>query len=262
MSTPRPVSWTAGAGATVHGLYYPPASDRYTGTGLPPAIVRVHGGPTGATSAGYNAAAQFFTSRGFAVLEVNHRGSTGYGRDYLRALRETWGVVDIEDTAAGARFLADEGLADGGRLVVMGGSAGGYTVLQTLVTHPGLFKAALCLYGISNLFTLAADTHKFEARYLDSLIGPLPETRDRYRDRSPIYHADAISDPIAIFQGAIDPVVPPAQSELIVAALRRRGIPHEYHVYDGEGHGWRKRETIATFWATVERFLQEYVLFG
>jgi dipeptidyl aminopeptidase/acylaminoacyl peptidase len=262
LSTPRPISWTAGANATVHGLYHPPASDRYTGTGLPPAIVRVHGGPTGSTDARYNAAAQFFTSRGYAVLEVNHRGSTGYGRDYLRALRETWGVVDIEDTAAGARFLADEGLADGERLVVMGGSAGGYTVLQTLVSHPGLFKAALCLYGISNLFTLAADTHKFEARYLDSLIGPLPETRDRYRDRSPIYHADQISDPIAIFQGAIDPVVPPAQSELIVAALRRRGIPHEYHVYDGEGHGWRKRETIATFWTTVERFLQEYVLFG
>lgn len=261
LATPRAVSWEAD-GATVHGLYYPPTSERYASTGLPPAIVRVHGGPTSATTATYNAAAQFFASRGYAVLEINHRGSTGYGRDYLLALREGWGVVDIADTAAGARFLADSGLADPGRLVIMGGSAGGYTVLQTLVTHPGLFKAALCLYGIANLFTLATDTHKFEERYLDSLVGPLPETSARYRDRSPIYHADRLSDPIAIFQGAIDPVVPPAQADLIVAALRRSGVPHEYHLYEGEGHGWRKRETIATFWAAVDRFLKEYVLFG
>ncbi len=261
LATLRPVTWEVD-GATVHGLYYPPTSEHHTGAGLPPAIVRVHGGPTGATTAAYNAAAQFFASRGYAVLEVNHRGSTGYGRDYLRALRENWGVVDIVDTAAGAHFLADSGLADPGRLVIMGGSAGGYTVLQTLVTHPGLFRAALCLYGIANLFTLATDTHKFEERYLDSLVGPLPETSDRYRDRSPIYHADRLSDPIAIFQGAIDPVVPPAQAELIVAALRRRGVPHEYHLYEGEGHGWRKRETIAAFWTAVDRFLKEYVLFG
>jgi dipeptidyl aminopeptidase/acylaminoacyl peptidase len=261
LATPRSVTWEAD-GATVHGLYYAPTSEGYTGTDLPPAIVRIHGGPTGATTAAYNAAAQFFTSRGYAVLEVNHRGSTGYGREYVLALHENWGVVDIADTAAGARFLADSGLADPGRLVIMGGSAGGYTVLQTLVTHPGLFKAALCLYGVANLFTLATDTHKFEERYLDSLVGPLPETSARYRDRSPIYHADRLRDPIAIFQGAIDPVVPPAQAELIVAALRRSGVPHEYHLYEGEGHGWRKRETIATFWTAVDRFLKEYVLFG
>jgi dipeptidyl aminopeptidase/acylaminoacyl peptidase len=262
LSTPRPVTWTSAEGAEAHGLYYPPASERYTATGLPPAIVRVHGGPTSMVTSTYNAAAQFFTSRGYAVLEVNHRGSTGYGRAYAQALRGTWGVVDVEDTAGGARHLAEAGLADGERLVIMGGSAGGYTVLQTLVTHPGLFKAALCLYGVSNLFTLAADTHKFEERYLDSLIGPLPEARTRYRERSPIYFADRISDAIAIFQGAIDPVVPRAQSDLIVEILRRRGIPHEYHVYEGEGHGWRKRETIAAFWTAVERFLKEYVLFG
>ena len=261
LATPRPVTWEID-GATVHGLLYAPTSERYTSAGLPPAIVRVHGGPTSATTAAYNAAAQFFASRGYAVLEVNHRGSTGYGRDYLRALREGWGVVDIADTAAGARYLADAGLADPGRLVIMGGSAGGYTVLQTLVTHPGLFRAALCLYGVANLFTLATDTHKFEERYLDSLVGPLPETSDRYRDRSPIYHADRLRDPIAIFQGAIDPVVPPAQAELIVAALRRSGVPHEYHLYEGEGHGWRKRETIEAFWTAVDRFLREYVLFG
>ncbi len=261
LAMPRAVSWEAD-GMVVHGLFYPPTSERYVSAGLPPAIVRVHGGPTSATTATYNAAAQFFASRGYAVLEINHRGSTGYGRDYLLALREGWGVVDIADTAAGARFLADSGLADPGRLVIMGGSAGGYTVLQTLVTHPGLFRAALCLYGVANLFTLATDTHKFEERYLDSLVGPLPETSARYRDRSPIYHADQLRDPIAIFQGAIDPVVPPAQAELIVAALRRSGVPHEYHLYEGEGHGWRKRETIATFWTAVDRFLKEYVLFG
>ncbi len=262
LSIPRPVSWTADDGATAYGLYYPPASTTYTSSGLPPAIVRVHGGPTGGSNASYNANAQFFATRGYAVLEVNHRGSVGYGRDFMHALREQWGVYDVADTVAGANFLRQEGLADPKRIVIMGGSAGGYTVLQTLVTHPGQFKAGLCLYGVANLFTLAADTHKFEARYLDSLIGPLPETTDRYRDRSPIYKADQISDPVAIFQGAVDTVVPPAQSEVIVAALRRRGIPHEYHLYEGEGHGWRKRETIAAFWAAVERFLQEYVIFG
>jgi dipeptidyl aminopeptidase/acylaminoacyl peptidase len=196
------------------------------------------------------------------VLEVNYRGSTGYGRDYMLALREAWGVADVEDVVAAARFLAEEKLADGDRLVIMGGSAGGYTVWQALVNHPGVFKAGLNLYGVSNLFTLAADTHKFEAHYLDSLIGPLPETSARYRERSPIFHADKISDPVAIFQGSIDQVVPRAQSDLIVEALRRRGVPHEYHIFEGEGHGWRKRETIIAFWAAVDRFLQEYVLFG
>jgi dipeptidyl aminopeptidase/acylaminoacyl peptidase len=182
------------------------------------------------------------------VLEVNYRGSTGYGRDYMLALRKAWGVADVEDVVGAARFLRDEQLADGDRLVIMGGSAGGYTVWQALVHHPGVFKAGLCLYGVSNLFTLAADTHKFEARYLDSLIGPLPQTSARYRERSPIFFADRIRDPVAIFQGSIDQVVPRAQSDLIVEALRRNGVPHEYHIYEGEGQ--------------VDRFLQEYVLFG
>ncbi|MFN8515062.1 MAG: prolyl oligopeptidase family serine peptidase [Chloroflexia bacterium] len=262
LSTPRPVTWTLETGAQVHGLYYPPASSRFTGSGLPPAIVRVHGGPTSMSTSAYNQAAQFFATRGYAVLEVNYRGSTGYGRDYMLALREAWGVADVEDVVGAARFLREEQLADGDRLVIMGGSAGGYTVWQALVHHPGVFKAGLCLYGVSNLFTLAADTHKFEARYLDSLIGPLPQTSARYRERSPIFFADQIRDPVAIFQGSIDQVVPRAQSDLIVEALRRNGVPHEYHIYEGEGHGWRKRETIAAFWTAVDRFLQEYVLFG
>jgi dipeptidyl aminopeptidase/acylaminoacyl peptidase len=144
----------------------------------------------------------------------------------------------------------------------MGGSAGGYTVLKTLVDHPGFFKAAICMYGISNMFTLAADTHKFEERYLDSMLGPLPEASKVYGDRSPIFHADQIVDPVAIFQGEIDRVVPKSQSEAIVASLRQRGIAHEYHLYEGEGHGWRKKETIARFYQAVDAFLRQYVIFA
>jgi dipeptidyl aminopeptidase/acylaminoacyl peptidase len=144
----------------------------------------------------------------------------------------------------------------------MGGSAGGYTVLQTLVCHPGFFKAAICLYGISNLFTLAATTHKFEAHYLDSLVGPLPEAAVLYRERSPLFAADRLCDPIALFQGEIDQVVPKAQADAIVASLKSRGVPHEYHVYAGEGHGWRKAETIAHFYTAVDAFLRQYVLFA
>ena len=262
LSTPQPVHWAAADGTTVHGLYYAPANSRYAGTGLPPAIVAIHGGPTGQTTASYNARAQFFTSRGYAVLEVNYRGSTGYGKPYMAALRGQWGVLDVEDTVGGAQYLVDAGLADRERLVIMGGSAGGYTVLKCLVDHPGFFRAALCLYGVSNMFTLAADTHKLEERYLDSMLGPLPEASAVYRERSPIFHADRIVDPIAVFQGDVDRVVPKAQAEAIVESLRRRGVPHEYHLYEGEGHGWRKQETIEAFYGTVERFLRQYVIFG
>jgi len=262
LSQPQPVSWSASDGTTVHGLYYAPASSHFTGRGLPPAIVNIHGGPTGQTTASYNARAQFFATRGYAYLEVNYRGSTGYGKAYMAALRGKWGLLDVEDAVGGARHLVDAGLADPGRLVIMGGSAGGYTVLKALVDHPGFFKAALCLYGVSNMFTLAADTHKFEQRYLDSMLGPLPEASDVYRERSPIFAADQIVDPIAIFQGEIDRVVPKEQSETIVASLQRRGISHEYHVYEGEGHGWRKRETIEAFYQAVERFLKQYVIYA
>jgi dipeptidyl aminopeptidase/acylaminoacyl peptidase len=262
LSTPRPVRWEAGDGTTVHGLYYAPTSSRYAGAGLPPAIVRIHGGPTGQTKAEYSAAAQFFTSRGYALLDVNYRGSTGYGKPYMAALRGQWGVLDVEDAIGGAQYMIDAGLADGERLVIMGGSAGGYTVLKCLVDRPGFFRAALCLYGVSNMFTLAADTHKFEERYLDSMLGPLPEASAVYRERSPIFSVDKIVDPIALFQGEIDRVVPKAQAEAIVESLRRRGVPHEYHLYEGEGHGWRKQETIEAFYRTVESFLRQYVIFS
>jgi dipeptidyl aminopeptidase/acylaminoacyl peptidase len=262
LAEPRAVEWQASDGTVVHGLYYPPTSSQYTGTGLPPAIVAIHGGPTGQSTAAHNSRAQFFATRGYAYLEVNYRGSTGYGKPYMSLLRGQWGVYDVEDAVGGARYLVDAGLADGDRLVIMGGSAGGYTVLKSLVDHPGFFKAALCLYGVSNMFTLAADTHKFEQRYLDSMLGPLPEASAVYRERSPVFNVDKIVDPIAVFQGEVDRVVPKAQAEAIVESLRRRGVPHEYHLYEGEGHGWRKSETIRAFYRTVEAFLRQYVIFG
>jgi dipeptidyl aminopeptidase/acylaminoacyl peptidase len=155
-----------------------------------------------------------------------------------------------------------DGLVDGSKLVIMGGSAGGFTVLKALEDYPGVFKAGACLYRVANHFTLAADTHKFEERYLDTLLGPLPDAAEIYRERSPIFFADKIKDPIIVFQGEEDKVVPKSQSDEIVAALRRNGVPHEYHVYPGEGHGFRKSETIEKFYTTLERFLKTYVIFG
>lgn len=262
LSTPRPVHWTADDGNEVYGLYYPPADAHFVGEGRPPAIINIHGGPTGQARPGYNPRAQFFATRGYAFLEVNYRGSAGYGKRYIELLRGNWGVVDVQDAIGGAQYLVDAGLADPDRLVIMGGSAGGYTVLRALTEHPGFFKAAVCMYGISNLFTLAADTHKFEAHYLDSLLGPLPQAANVYRERSPIFAAERIVDPVAIFQGDQDRVVPRSQAEEIVASLRRRGVPHEYHLYEGEGHGWRKSETIEAFYTAVDRFLRQYVIFA
>ncbi|MBZ0300612.1 MAG: S9 family peptidase [Anaerolineae bacterium] len=262
LSVAQAMTWTGHDGETVHGLYSPPTSDQYQSVGLPPLIVQIHGGPTSQVTAGYNGRAQFFTSRGFAVLEVNYRGSTGYGRDYMLKLRSSWGLYDVEDAASGAAHLVEQGLADRARLVIMGGSAGGFTVYQSLIDKPGFYKAGICLYGVANQFGLAMETHKFEERYSDSLLGPLPEAADLYRARSPFFHADKIVDPIAIYQGEIDQVVPRNQSDDMVASLRARGVPHVYEVYEGEGHGWRKPETIETFYTSVLRFLQQYVVFA
>ena len=260
LSRPQPVSWKNAAAGEIHGLYYAPASERFTDEGPPPLVVFAHGGPTDHVDAGWRPQIQFLATRGYAVLAVNYRGSSGAGRETMLALRGQWGVADVEDCRAGAEAMAARGLADRERLAILGGSAGGYTVLRSLQLYPGFYRAGICYYGISNLFTLAADTHKFEARYLDSLVGPLPEAADRYRERSPIFHADAIADPIALFQGTEDRVVPRDQSDALAASLRDRGVPHEYHVYEGEGHGWRKPETIAACYASVERFLRRYLL--
>jgi len=256
------IAWTGHDGGTAYGLYYPPTSETFEGIGKPPLIVYVHGGPTSQVTARYHGEAQFFATRGYAVLAVNHRGGTGYGRDYMNMLRGNWGVYDVEDSASGAAYLAERGLIDPSKVVIWGGSAGGYTVLQSLVDKPGFYKAGICLYGVSNQFGLAMDTHKFEAHYSDSLIGPLPQAADHYHDRSPLFHADKIVDPVIVFQGEDDVVVPRNQSDAIVESLKRRGIPHEYHVYAGEGHGWRKPETIEHYLNATIRFLTQYVLFS
>ncbi len=259
---PEPLSWPSFDGEMAHGIFYAPVNPDFTSPGRPPLVILVHGGPTSQVTASYNPQAQFLATRGYAVLLVNYRGSTGYGRDYMLKLRASWGIYDVEDSRTAALYLAEQGRVDERRRVIMGGSAGGFTVLQSLVTHPGFYTAGISMFGVANQFTLASDTHKFEARYLDSMLGPLPEAAALYRERSPIFHAERISDPIAVFQGDIDQVVPRAQSDEIVASLRTRGVPHEYHVYEGEGHGWRKSETIESFYGTVDRFLRQYVVFA
>ncbi len=259
---PSPTTWKGMDGEDVHGIFYAPQNPDFEGAGLPPLMVLVHGGPTGQRGASFDAQAQYFASRGWAVLQVNYRGSAGYGRAYRDKLKGNWGIYDVQDSVSGAQALVKDGLVDGNKLVIMGGSAGGFTVLKALEDYPGVFKAGACLYGVANHFTLAADTHKFEERYLDTLLGPLPEAAEIYRERSPIFFADKIKDPVIVFQGEEDKVVPKNQSDEIVAALRRNGVPHEYHVYPGEGHGFRKNETIEKFYTALERFLKTYVIFG
>jgi len=263
----EPVSWASEDGSLVHGmLYLPPGVRMQDGTdgsrGLPPAIIKIHGGPTGQAVASFPQDVQYFATRGYVVLLVNYRGSTGYGRNYMLQMRGNWGVCDVEDAISGARYLSEQGIASTEKIVILGGSSGGYTVLEALCRAPGVFKAGISLFGISNLLALAADTHKFEERYLDTLLGPLPAASDIYRTRSPLFHADLLRDPLAVFQGTEDKVVPRNQSDMLVETLRKRGIPHVYHVYEGEGHGWRSPETIEAYYQAVEAFLQEHVLFA
>lgn len=261
----RPVHWTYESSAgevEIYGNYYAPTNPDFESQGLPPAIVMVHGGPTGQRTAAFEARNQFFASRGIAILDVNYRGSTGYGRDYQDSLRTNWGLFDVEDCVAGAKFMTDQDLANPDQLMIMGGSAGGYTVLQALADHSGVFKAGICLYGVGNLFSLAMGTHKFESRYNDSLLGPLPEASQTFRDRSPLFKADQIKDALAIYHGAEDRVVPIDQAESIAGSLRSRGIPHVYHRYDDEGHGFRKPENVEHFFDSLMEFIKENVIFG
>ena len=246
LSRPIALGWPTGDGSEVaHGYYYPPrnASYRAPAGETPPLVVMSHGGPTGATSDALNPATQFWTSRGFAVLDVDYRGSTGYGRAYRERLYGEWGVVDVEDCVAGALHLAETGRADRRRLAIRGGSAGGYTTLAALTFHDA-FGAGASYYGISDLEVLAADTHKFEARYLDRLVGEWPAGRDVYRARSPLHHASRLGCPIIFFQGLDDRVVPPNQAELMVDALDRQGLPVACLMFEGEGHGFRGADTI------------------
>lgn len=265
LSEGRPIQWAGADGGVVHGNFYPPASERFDGVGLPPLIVHVHGGPTSQAPLAYAEEMQFYATRGFAVLQVNHRGGTGYGKAYKDLHRLNWGVYDVLDAVSGAQHLVDEGVVDGSKLVILGGSAGGYTVLQSLVDKPGFWKAGVCLYGISNQFTLVSETDlewKFESRYSEMLLGPLPEAAERYRDRSPLFHAERISDPVIVFQGEDDNVVPKSQADSIVAELVKGGVPHEYHVYAGEGHGWRKPETIEAYLTATLKFLEKWVIYA
>ena len=232
-------------GETAFSLFYPPRNPDYAGASgeRPPLLVKCHGGPTSAASSTLNLGIQFWTSRGIAVLDVNYRGSTGFGRAYRDRLRLSWGVVDVDDCVHGARFLAEHGRVDGKRCVISGGSAGGYTTLAALTFHD-FFQGGASYYGVSDAAALARDTHKFESRYLDWLIGPYPEEEARYRERSPLYHADRLSKPVIFFQGDEDAVVPPNQTEAMVAALRRKGNPVGYFLFAGEQHGFRKAANI------------------
>ncbi len=245
IAEPRSISFPTAGGHRAHAFYYPPTSPEHAAPAgeRPPLIVRSHGGPTSSASPALRLAYQFWTSRGFAIVDVDYRGSTGYGRAYRRALDGVWGIADVEDCVAAARHLVDEGAADPARLVIAGGSAGGYTTLCAL-TFTDVFKAGASYYGIGDLEALARDTHKFESRYLDRLVGPYPERADLYRERSPIHFTDRLSCPAIFLQGLDDKVVPPNQAEAMVEALRKKGLPVAYLAFPGEGHGFRKAETI------------------
>jgi len=262
LPNPRLVTWQAEDKTTVQGFYYPPANPRFTSDELLPAILNIHGGPTSEAMLHYSAEIAYFTSRGYAFMEVNYRGSSGYGRTFREKLYQHWGDLDAVDASGAAHALIDQGLADAKRLVIKGGSAGGYTVLNALIRYPGLFKAGICSYGVSNLFLLNLETHKFEAHYNDSLVGILPEAAARFHAWSPQFHLDAIRDALAVFQGKEDKVVSPDQADIIVQALQRNHVPYIFHLYDGEGHGFRKPETILDYYQQVEKFLLQYVLFG
>ena len=245
LSNPQPVDFPTEGGEVAHALFYAPANRDFVAPhgDLPPLIVTVHGGPTSAALPVLNYAIQYWTSRGFAVVDVNYGGSSGYGRAYRERLRGQWGVVDLADCVHAARHLAAIGRADGDRLVIHGGSAGGYTALCG-VTFTDVFAAGASYYGIADAAVLAQDTHKFELHYLDGLFGPWPEAADVYRARSPAFHTEGLHTPLIIFQGLEDKVVPPAQAEIMVAALRENGVPHAYVEYAGEQHGFRRAESI------------------
>ena len=262
VSIAAPIEFPTGTNSVGHAFYYAPRNRRFTSTaaGHPPLVAIGHGGPTSAATATLDLRIQFWTTRGFAVVDVNYRGSTGYGRGYRRHLTGEWGIADVDDMVNAARHLVAEGKADPHRLVIRGGSAGGYTALAALTFHPGAFTAAASYYGISDLEVLARDTHKFESRYLDGLIGPYPAAQEIYAARSPIHYVDRISCPVILFQGLDDKVVPPEQSRRMADAVREKGLPVAYLEFAGEQHGFRRAETIVR---SLEAELAFYgVVFG
>jgi dipeptidyl aminopeptidase/acylaminoacyl peptidase len=245
LTVPEPIEFPTAGGRTAHALYYPPANrDAKAPEGeRPPLVVASHGGPTAGVSSGLHVGYQFFTSRGIAVVDVDYGGSTGYGRAYRRRLDGQWGVVDVDDCVAAARHLAGRGDVDPARLAIRGGSAGGYTTLCAL-TFRDDFAAGASYYGVADVAALARDTHKFESRYLDRLIGPWPQAEELYRERSPIHFTDRLSCPVILLQGLEDEVVPPAQAEMMAAALDAKAIPYAYLPFPGEQHGFRQAAHI------------------
>jgi dipeptidyl aminopeptidase/acylaminoacyl peptidase len=259
LSIAQPIEFPTENGLTAFGLFHPPVNRDFKAPAgeRPPLIVRSHGGPTSAFSSALDWGVQYWTSRGFAVLNVNYGGSTGYGRAYRERLRGQWGIVDVDDCINGAKHLAATGRVDGKRMAIRGGSAGGYTTLCAL-TFRDVFKTGASYYGISDLEALAKDTHKFESRYLDGMIGPYPARRDLYVERSPVHFADRLSVPITFFQGAEDAIVPPNQAEAMVEALKTKGVPFQYLLFDGEQHGFRRAQTIKR---TLDAELYFYSIF-
>jgi dipeptidyl aminopeptidase/acylaminoacyl peptidase len=240
----------------VHAVVWPPRSPvaRAPDDELPPYVVFVHGGPTSQTSAALDLQKAYFTSRGIGIVDVDYGGSTGYGRPYRSSLQGQWGIVDVEDCVAAAQGLVDAGIADGARLAIRGGSAGGWTVLAAL-TGTTAFAAGASYFGVADLLRLAQDTHDFESRYLDGLVGPLPAALEVYEQRSPLNRVDQLSCPVLLLQGEDDEVVPPSQAEMFRDALVRKGIPHAYLLFEGEGHGFRKAQNIV---AALEAELSFY----
>jgi dipeptidyl aminopeptidase/acylaminoacyl peptidase len=246
ISLPEPLDFASADGRTSHGLLYRPRNPSYSGPDdeLPPLMIHVHGGPTSAATPALNLEIQHLTSRGFAVVDMNYGGSTGYGREYRELLNDNWGIVDVEDCIAAATHLAERGEVDPARLCVSGGSAGGYTTLACLARTETPFAAGGDYFGVADLEALTRDTHKFESRYLDGLVGPYPEQREIYVERSPIHHVEEFSRPLIVFQGLEDEVVPPNQATMIVDALRAKGVPVAYVPFEGEQHGFRRDANI------------------
>jgi len=246
ISVPEAIEFPTEGGLTAHAFYYPPRNADYMAlpSDRPPLIVISHGGPTTQTKAVLDLGVQYWTNRGFAVVDVNYGGSSGYGREYRERLNWQWGIVDVDDNINAARYLVEEGKADPDRLIIRGGSAGGYTTLAALAFHPDVFAAGASYYGVSDVEALAKDTHKFESRYLDTMIGPYPEMKDLYRERSPIHFIERLSCALILFQGLEDKVVPPDQSERMAEAVRGKGLPVAYIAFEGEQHGFRKADTI------------------
>ena len=244
-SEPEPIEFPTSGNLTAYALFYPPRNkDFHAPDGeKPPLLVISHGGPTSATTPALKLTIQYWTSRGFAVVDVNYGGSTGYGREYRERLKGRWGIVDVEDCINAARYLEKRGDVNGNRMAIRGGSAGGYTTLCALVFHK-VFAAGACYYGVADLETLARDTHKFESRYEEALVGPYPKAAELYRQRSPVHFADRLSCPVILFQGLEDKVVPPSQAEIMIAALRAKQLPFAYVVFPTEGHGFREAANI------------------